>query len=95
MTIRKPLVLINGRVQELPLTDVTRDEDMNYAKQVDFASDTVIYKGEAAIGSSTASAVWRVHKLTLAGDGDMAEIWADGNADFDNIWDNRASLSYS
>ena len=36
--------------------------------------------------------VWR---RTSFVDGDTAVIFADGNDNFDNIWDNRLSLSYS
>lgn len=65
-----------------------------YSKRVDFISETELYKGEAAVGSSEASAVWRIRKLTIAVDGDVVEIWADGDANFDNVWANRASLTY-
>lgn len=53
---------------------------------------TYLYIGKAAIGSSTASAVWQVQRITQA---DTTIIWADGNSNFDNIWDNFASLSFS
>lgn len=71
------------------------EEDMVYAKQTDFVTDALIYKGEAVVGSSTASAVWRIRRLVLGVDGDVSETWASGNANFDKIWDNRASLIYS
>ncbi len=96
---RRPLVLINGRLQELPVADtvsgVVSEEDQVYAKKVDFVSDTVLYRGEAAVGSTSSSAVWRIRKIVLGADGDVDETWASGNANFDKIWDNRVSLSYS
>lgn len=49
----------------------------------------VTYIGKAAIGSSTASAVWQIKKLdtnTLA----LDKTWA-GSGNFDNVWDNRAT----
>lgn len=98
MAERRPIVLVNGRFQELPTGDsvvgTTSEEDTMYAKQIDFVGETVIYKGEAVPGSLTSASVWRVRKLTLTGD-DVAETWADGNANFDNVWDNRISLTYS
>lgn len=67
----------------------------NYATQVDKTSTTdVIYIGEATIGSATSSAVWRIQKVDNTG-GDTEIIWADGNDNFDNIYDNRTSLTYS
>lgn len=71
------------------------EEDMQYAKRLDSVSSTEMYKGEAAVGSLTTSALWRIQKIIFGNDGDVTITWADGNANFDNIWDNRLSLSYS
>jgi len=56
-------------------------------------SGTDIYVGKAAIGSATSSAVWKIKKIDTASD--IVITWADGNANFDNVMDNAASLSYS
>ena len=64
-----------------------------YAKRVDEASPYT-YVGEAAAGTATSSASWRVSRLEASGN-DVIILWADGNTNADNIWDNRASLSYS
>lgn len=61
--------------------------------ELDVASSTVTYVGEAAPGSSAAAAAWRIRKLTKTG-GNLSIKWADGDALFDNVWDDRASLSY-
>lgn len=53
---------------------------------------TYTYFGFATPGSVEGSAVWRIKRLTNASD---TIIFADGNSSFDNIWTNRASLSYS
>lgn len=55
-------------------------------------SGTYTYFGEAEPGTSTAQALWRVSRMTNA---DNTIEWADGDGDFDNVWDNYASLSYS
>lgn len=63
-----------------------------YALRLDEASATVTYIGEATIGSATSSAVWRIKKMdTTSG---IVITWADSNENFDNVWDNRASLTY-
>jgi hypothetical protein len=62
---------------------------------VEEASSTVTYVGKAAPGSATGSAVWKISKYTDNGSGTLTETQADGNANYDNIWNNRASLSYS
>lgn len=56
-------------------------------------SGTDIYVGKSAIGSATSSAVWQVKKIDTASD--IIITWADGNASYDNVMDNAASLSYS
>jgi hypothetical protein len=56
---------------------------------------TVAYLGQAQPGTSTAAALWRIQKLSFGVDGDVTALWADGNANFDNVWDNRASLTYT
>ena len=54
---------------------------------------TTTYVGKAAPGSSTAAPVWQIQRLHTVGTV-MALQDADGNANFDNVWDDRASLSY-
>lgn len=98
MTIRNPLVIINGRVSELPIGDsiigVTNEEDIMYSKRVDFVSDNELYKAEAVVGASESAAVWRIRKMSLGVDGDVTETWASGDANFDKVWADRASLTY-
>lgn len=55
------------------------------------ANNTYIW--EATIWSATSSAVWRIKKLDETSW--LLLWWADSDANFDNIWDDRASLSYS
>lgn len=50
------------------------------------------YIGKAATGTATSAASWKISKLD---DSTGRLTWADGDANYDNIWDNRASLSYS
>ena len=56
---------------------------------------TVTYRGDALPGVLTSAASWRVQRMTLQSDRDIDIVFADGNDNFDNIWDNRLSLSYS
>lgn len=65
----------------------------NYATIVDEASATITYVGKALPGTVTASALWQVQKIDTSGD--LTITWADGNTDFDNVWNDRATLSYS
>ena len=55
----------------------------------------VTYRGDALPGVATSAASWRIQRMTMQSDGDIDIVFADGNDNFDNIWDNRLSLSYS
>ena len=74
------------------------DTVVQYSKEVDFvdASD-LIYVGEALPGSTTASASWRIKKIDLnvGTDSDIGIRYADGDSNFNNVWDNHLSLTYS
>lgn len=65
----------------------------NLALQTD-VDGTTTYVGDADPGSGTDEAVWRIMRVVETS-GDYSVTWADGDADFDNVWDNRAALSYS
>lgn len=64
-----------------------------YTKRVDFINDNLLYKGEALIQSSPASAVWRIKRITIGIDGDVTEEYA--STSFDQIWNNRTGLTYT
>jgi len=65
----------------------------NYATIVDEASATITYVGKALPGTATSSALWQIQRIDTTGD--LTITWADGNADFDNVWNDRGTLSYS
>jgi hypothetical protein len=52
------------------------------------------YIGLAAPGSATVSGVWRIIQLVYSGVNLMDVLWADGNVNYDNVWDDRLILSY-
>lgn len=75
------------------------EDEIVYSKRVDFigivGTDEVLYRAEAAPGTTESQAFWRIRKILLAeADGDVTETWADGTAAFDKIWTNRATYTY-
>jgi len=70
-------------------------EDVALAKQIDWIDDDHVYIGDANPGSATSAASWRIKYTVFQADGDAAITWADGDDNFDNIWDNRLTYSYS
>ena len=66
------------------------------AKRYDEVSATVSYLGIADAGTATSAASWQIQRITFgASDQDVTIEFADGDVSYDNVWDNRASLSYS
>lgn len=61
--------------------------------QIDPASATVTYIGKALPGTLTSAATWQIKKIDSTSGTSIT--WASGNSNFDKIYDNRASLSYS
>lgn len=53
---------------------------------------TRTYIGNAAIGSAESASVWQIKVLDTPG---LTKLWADGNDNFDNVWDDRATVTYS
>lgn len=61
---------------------------------VDAVDASTTYIGSSEPGTTTTSALWRIQKILVSGSITTLS-WADGNLNFDNIWDNRGSLTYS
>lgn len=77
------------------------DLSMKYRKLVDIEDDTplagqtTIYKGWSSPGAGASSAaVWKVQRLVLNDEDDIIDSGFAGTALFDQVWDNRAALSY-
>lgn len=65
----------------------------NLASRVDDQT-SVIYIGVAPMNSLSSDAVWSIKRLSISGSLYLIE-WANGNDLNTNVWDSRASLSYS
>ena len=66
----------------------------NYNAVVDTTDGNTIYQGWAKRTSLTSEPVWRIKRTIISGS-DITTVWCDSNINFDNVWDNRLSLSYS
>lgn len=61
--------------------------------RVDEPSSSITYVGKAEVGESAANAVWQIFKVTTSGT-ETIITYADGDTSFNNVWANRASLTY-
>ena len=86
-----------GGVESRALVDSDGHQQIDiaeYALQVDdTTTESVTYVGEANAGSDTSDSVWKVKKIDETTG--VIVTWADGDTNFDNIWDNFATLTYS
>ena len=74
------LVVVNQDAVELLRTDV--------------AGAGVTYNGYALTGTLNTANSWKIARVTVVGAITTIE-YADGNSGFDNIWNDRATLTYS
>jgi hypothetical protein len=66
-----------------------------YATQIDDVSTSgITYIGKALVGTGTASPLWQIQKVNQNGTPITTVITWAGNAKFNQIWDNRTSLTY-
>jgi hypothetical protein len=70
------------------------DWDFHVARYDYDVNGHLIYMARASIGSLPGAAKWQITRFTYTGDNLILKEWADAGS-FDNVWDNRASLSYS
>ena len=68
-------------------------KDPNFIIKIDNAG-TYTYYGYALPGTATSTAGWRIKRKDTASTV-ASFLYADGNDEVDNVWDNRSSLSYS
>jgi YD repeat-containing protein len=72
--------------------------DTNHTVLYTYSGTNMIYLGKAEPGSSgkTDQTIWQIRKYTYDGSNNLLKTeWADGNAKYDNIWDNRTTLTYT
>jgi len=60
---------------------------------VDEQSSALTYVGKAALGTATSAASWQVSRITVAGT--LTTIEYAGTGASDQIWDQRATLTYN
>lgn len=85
------ILVFEGAGSDAPV--IIAPEDEVYDIEVDTSIAGVTYVGQAAPGTAGASPLWRIKRITDTATGSSVD-WANGNADFTNVWDNHLSYSY-
>lgn len=74
------------------VSGVTGDLAVQYIQ--DSVVTTTFYLGKAAVGAATSEAKWQIKRVSIVS-GDVVITWADGDTNFDNIFNDRESLTYT
>ena len=61
--------------------------------KVDQVTATLFYVGEANFAAPSSNPVWRIRRIDTSAGVDVT--WADGNSNYDNVWDDHTSLTYA
>lgn len=61
----------------------------------DVANTTVTFVGKASTGTATSASSWLIFKLTTDVNGSITIQYANGSTSYNQIWNDRDSLSYS
>lgn len=77
--------------------NLQRAKSSNLALQMDYAGGSnPVYLGQATPGTATSTALWQIRKLTFDGNNNITKIeYANGSPSFNQVYDDRAGLSYS
>ena len=72
------------------------DLEVQYDKLVDEdVPNSYTYVGEAVPGTDKSDDIWRIKRILEFADGDLEILWANGTADFDKTWNDRATYTYN
>lgn len=83
-----------GTGDTVNLAKLQGEDQFRFDTFIDEASSTITYYGLASPGTATSSAKWRILRKQVVGNITKYR-YANASAEFDQIWDNRASLDYT
>lgn len=70
-----------------------RTYEADFAVRLDDSTTNITYIGTAPTATATSDNKWQIKKLDETSG--LIITWADGDTKFNNVWDDRASLTYS
>jgi hypothetical protein len=91
VSVQSTVGLTDTQLRASPLQVQTSEPE--YTSRIEDL-ETIIYIGKAVTGSSEASSIWSIKRISFSG-ANTITLWAGGSSSFTNAWSNRASLSYS
>jgi hypothetical protein len=70
------------------------ESNKNWTTFIDEVNDSITYIGTAEIGTTSDSPFWQIRKITKTGTQTLVQ-WAESTDRFSNVWDDRATFTYS
>jgi hypothetical protein len=86
-------VTIIAQLEDVLTALNTDTEDKRLTVRLDEVSDTLFYVGKALIGKTNSDANWLIIRYTTVGNVLMSE-YANGSEAFNQVWNDRATLTY-
>lgn len=83
------------KLYQIQFGEELADSIMPKSTHTDVLTEYIMLVGEAPPGTSVNVAGWRIKMLVEAEDGDLATTWAGGTANYDKVWADRLSYTYS
>lgn len=95
---RTPTIELTGGIEAVPVVSMDSSGEVDSSPLVVLIDESTLgtmYVGEAEDpGTSQSDSLWRIKKIVESG-GISTMTYADGDSNYNNIWNNRGSLSYS
>lgn len=86
--------IFNPGTNSLKVEGSLATSDAVFSTRLDEVSATLTYVGKANAGTAESAPLWQIQRIQVSGV--ITTIhFADGNTNFDNVWANRGSLTYS
>ncbi len=63
-------------------------------KEIDEIPGGDMYIGTALPGTGTSTGTWAIKRVQSGAGGDISITWANGNSQYDKVWDDRATYTY-
>lgn len=83
----------------MPFVVDSREGGLPYQQKFDAdgrSDNQPVYVGWSDPGTATSAAKWRIYKITYGAGGDAQAIqFANGSTRFDQVWDNRTTVTYA
>lgn len=92
-----PSIILNDGTKDIPIEDIeaflSSSTELEDPIDAYSSSGSYVYIGRKLDDALPSDASWQIYRYTK-GEPASSIVWADGNQEFDNVWNNRLGLTY-